>query len=711
AGFMEECAFRAIPLALGALIGQYYGRRTLGIALAVVVQAVVFGAAHANYPGFPAYSRPVELVLPAVLWALIFLRFGLLPTILLHALFDLCLMAMPLFLVAAHGAWIQQGLVIAAAMTPLFILGVRRAQVGAWINLPSALYNAAWQRQGMATPDEVAAVRPAAAALTQRTAAFQRWLPWLAALIGVAWLCLTPFTPDVPRLPLDRAAAQAAAEAALDARGVRLGPEWWRTSIVRSVGAEQPLWHRFVWQEGGPDVYRALSGKTLAPPLWDVRFARFDGDVAQRAEEWRVTVAGDGKVRQIAHRLPEAAPGARLARDDAEALAGKAIRDRFGVDPAHLQLRAADQTTRDARSDWTFVYADPAVPVGKDGEARVQVAIAGDEVASVGRAVFVPEAWERLEVKRDERFQGIRLAAVLVAAVAGLAALVLAIVNWNRGHCDKRAMRLLFAIVLVVAIVGLGNNWPAIAHGLRTAQPVPSQVGVAVLAGVFGALVLALLSGLMGGVGIWYARWLRPVPMAGRLAFWANGIAVALVFQGIAAASAGMASRDGPLVPDLHLAAQAWPMLGALVEPLKLAAASGFALFALHLFDRVTVHWTRRIWLVALVVMGLFCAGALHDSEAVIGSAVRGLAVGVIAFALLWRVVRFDLRMIPALIATDMVLEGAQGAALSGTATSWWQFAVGASVTVAVAIAMTRYIARPIHHPAEDPATADVDST
>jgi len=82
-GFMEECAFRAIPLALGALIGARYGRRTLGIVVAVIVQALVFGGAHATYPGFPAYSRPLELFVPSILWALIFLRYGLLPTILL----------------------------------------------------------------------------------------------------------------------------------------------------------------------------------------------------------------------------------------------------------------------------------------------------------------------------------------------------------------------------------------------------------------------------------------------------------------------------------------------------------------------------------------------------------------------------------------------------------------------------------------------------
>ncbi|TMG91857.1 MAG: hypothetical protein E6H73_12355, partial [Betaproteobacteria bacterium] len=59
AGFMEECLFRAVPLSIAALIGRRFGHRKLLIGLTLVLQAVIFGAAHANYPGFPAYSRLV----------------------------------------------------------------------------------------------------------------------------------------------------------------------------------------------------------------------------------------------------------------------------------------------------------------------------------------------------------------------------------------------------------------------------------------------------------------------------------------------------------------------------------------------------------------------------------------------------------------------------------------------------------------------------
>ena len=49
------------------------------------------------------------------------------------------------------------------------------------------------------------------------------------------------------------------------------------------------------------------------------------------------------------------------------------------------------------------MFADPRVDVGKDGQARVAVNVAGDEVVSAGRYVHVPEAWQRAEREREGR--------------------------------------------------------------------------------------------------------------------------------------------------------------------------------------------------------------------------------------------------------------------------------------------------------------------
>ena len=192
AGFMEECLFRAVPLSIAALLGGRFGHRRLLIGIALVLQALVFGAAHANYPGFPSYSRLVELVGPAFIWGLIFLRFGLLPTVILHAVFDLVLMSIPVFLIEGPGSAINQALVIAAGLVPLAIVLARRVRAGRWLALPEALRNGAWQAP--AAPEAAALLRGRAAAGVW-TARVQRALP----LLGVAGLAAIGLGGDLQR--------------------------------------------------------------------------------------------------------------------------------------------------------------------------------------------------------------------------------------------------------------------------------------------------------------------------------------------------------------------------------------------------------------------------------------------------------------------------------------------------------------------------------
>ncbi len=697
AGFMEECVFRAIPLAGAALLGAHFGQRRHWIAFAVVLQAVVFAGAHANYPGFPSYSRLVELLVPATLWALIYLRFGLLPTILLHALFDLSLFSIPLFLVDAPGAWVQRSLVIAAAVVPLVVIGVRRWQAGGWRELPSSLWNGSW------LPPPALAHTPVRVS-TERANATATWLwralPWMALAGGIAWAACTPFKSDVPGLPIDRVAAAAAAEAALEQRGIRLGPQWRRFSSIRSGIGElgQTQANTFVWREAGPAAYRALAGNVLAPPTWEIRFARFDGDVAERAEEWRVYVVGNGEIRQIQHRLPEGAPGAILAQNDALEIAQRAMHERFALDPASLQLRTSDQTRRDARSDWTFVFADPKIDVGKGGEARYQVVVAGDEVVAAGRTVFVPEEWLRAETERDDRHQVMKLAGIFAVALGALAALIFAVISWNRGHCDKHAMFLVGSTAMGVAVADLVNGWPDMMMQLQTAEPVASQLATAVSGKLFAALMAAGLVAFLSGVGSWFARSRSPAGFRSHMPAWAAGVAVALIVAGLAAASSALAERTLPLWPALSVESLASPLVGALVDPFGLVWASGVALFVLYLIDRGTQGWTRRVWVAALLLMAISCAGGLAAGREPAVALLSGAVKGLVSFVLLWHILRHDLRTVPAFLATGMVLEGARNALITGDADAWLMAALGAIVTVAVAWAVTRYIARPLEH-------------
>ena len=693
AGFMEECVFRAVPLALGALIGARYGRRRLGIAIAFVLQAVIFGAAHANYPGLPSYSRLVELLAPSLFWAAIFLRYGLLPTILLHAVFDLVLFSIPLFLIDAPGAWTQRALVIAAGLVPAAVVLAWRARQAGWHALPAALSNGAWQPRAPApAAPERAAV---AGTIGARAALLQRALPWLGAAGLAAWVAFTPLSADAPPLSIGRAEAEAAAVAELAARGVTLGPEWTRRSMpaVALDNAVQRQWHAFVWREAGPAQYRALVGNVLAPPLWEVRFARFDGDVADRAEEWRATVAGDGRVRSVVHRLPEGRAGAALAPDAAHALATAAVRARLGLDAQALVPRVAEQERRPARRDWSFAWANPAVNVGTGGEARVQVVVAGDEVVLAGHSLFVPEAWRRAEAERDGRRDNVKIGALAFVVLLAVAALVQAVLAWSRGRSDRRAFWWAAGATLAMSVLGAANNWQAVAMQLRTTEPVASQLTLTVLGSAAGAVMVALLVGLLAGVGAHYARTHVAASLAGRLPAWLAGVAAACATAGIAAALAAPVPNALPVWPDVKLAAGAWPWAGAFVAGLAFVPALAVTLFLLAVVDRATAGWTRRIALAALVLVLIGVALTVATGRDVGHALLQGGVEGLTTLLMAWLVLRYDLRSVPAFVAAGVVLEAAKAAALAGTAAAWAPVAFAGVVTVALAWAATRYLA------------------
>jgi hypothetical protein len=425
-----------------------------------------------------------------------------------------------------------------------------------------------------------------------------------------------------------------------------------------------------------------------------VRYAMFEGDVAARAEEWRIAIDPSGAPSHVRHALPEARPGAHLAKDAARTLAEREISTRFALDPAALNPVAAEEKERPSRTDWSFTYADPRVDVGKDGEARVSVVIAGDEIVDAGRFVHIPEPWLRAERERDGRADIAKIGAGLLFAFTALAALVVAVRSWMRGQCDARALILVFTIVFAAAAARVGVMWPVLAMKLRTTEPVAWQVLLAVAGSLLAAALGALVIALVAGVGAWAARNRHRSPLAGTLPPWAAGVACAMFVAGVSAFAGQLTPADAPLWPSVGVESTAWPAVAAALKGLGMISAIGVGLFMLHLLDRLTQRWSRRHWLavafVVAVIAGLAAIKAGEDGAAV----AEGLASGLMAAAVVYCVLRFDARTIPGFIVTAAILAAAENAALTQTRSGWIAFALAAVVSVAIGIAATRYIDR-----------------
>ncbi len=651
AGFWEECLFRAVPLAGAALIGSRLGGRRWWIGGALVLQAVIFGAGHAGYASQPAYARLVELILPSFGFGLLYLAYGLLPAVVLHFVFDVVWMALPLFVSTAPGVWGSQTLVVALTLLPLGAVLYGRLRTGEWGTLPERFYNRTWSP----TEDEDATeaeMLPVRAGLSWRTAGSVA----VAGLIGLgAWIGTGDFSTVEAPLSMTRSEAESQARSLVQERDV--DPDAW--TMVSSVRVPNGDDDQFVWQEGDRAAYQQLMGAYLTPPYWDVRFLTFEGPVEERAEEYHVHLGPSSDFPEVTHQLPEAAPGDSLAEPAARAIADSVVQARYGHDPDALKRVGAEPDARPNRRDWTFTYADTMDYPLDEGEARVEVELAGSEVTNASSLVHVPESWERETRRRETTMQIVGLISGLIGVLLILGGAVAAIVYWARGQFRLWTFLSVAGGIFALVLVGLANGWPEMVAGFDTAQPYLNQV----ILGLVGPLVLGVFAsgglGLVAGFAHDRIGGSEPTPL----------LRSAAAGLGLGVLGAGLLSLTGTAGPSLS---PPWASYGALDAALPwLAPVPGrlltFAgLTVVLLLIAVTLHrWTQAG--TRRVLAGLGSAGALGFVVAGVGPAetvptwaAQGAVIGLFLAATAGLVWRHDRALVPMMAAGVILLRGAK---------------------------------------------------
>jgi hypothetical protein len=655
AGFWEEAMFRAVPLACAALLGQRYGRRGWWIAGALLLQAVIFGSGHAGYANQPAYARLVELILPSFMFGGLYLVFGLWPGIVLHFTYDATLFALPLFVSSAPGAWVDRLMVVLLVLVPLWVVLGGRRRAGAWTEAGEETRNGAWQPPAREERPPRAQV-PAASL----HAGLLRFLP-AAGLAGlVLWVAFAGFRPDSPPLNVSRGLAEQRARQALAARGVALDGRWRALPSLDGAPVET---HNFVWRTAGRDAYRRLLGQFLPAPRWTVRFVRFQGDVAERAEEYAVSVAGDGRVTRVRHTLAEAAAAPSLAEGDARALAGQTIRDRFSLDPAGVKEVEAKPSKQKNRTDWLFTFSVPVRPPLPQGEARAGVAIAGSEVSDAYRFVHVPEEWSRAERDRTTLLTVINMGCIALLVLAVIGGIIFSIVSWVRRRFSLRAFLVVALLLFAVNVVNRFNALPMVTALFSTAQPYELQLVVTAATLIIGLTLVSVAMAVLAG----YVAHNPGRDQVREPARWALGASAACLAAGLGAAAASLGPSMSPAwaaySPLAAYVPWAGPALDAVSQTITMTLAGWFLV---RLVDGLTAGWTRRKAAGAglVFVLGLVLSG-VRGVDSAPGWLVAGVLIGAFALVAYYFVFRPAPEALPAAVATMLVL-GAVKSALSG---------------------------------------------
>jgi hypothetical protein len=610
AGVWEEALFRALPLSMFSLwVGRRPGRQWW-MAAGVVVTAIVFGFAHSNYASWPSYSRGVEIFFDACLWAVLFLNFGLIVTVVAHFVYDVVLFG--LFAASGSAAEYRVTAVIMglALLAPALAVAWRWARQGKLVAAPT---EARFGTPAPAPPEEVlAAPAPVRGhALSKRARQLAIVVAILAVIVAVA---RAPQPALGPRFTAQRAQVLRAADSVLRAHGG--DPAGWRR-LTGTATDTLAAWGRYLREYRLIPRAQQLAASYVPPAWWIVRYVHSDGATAQqRTEEWRVRMWPDGRPLDARHLIADSA--SRGTADPAAvrrvALATLAPE---GVDTTTLQESEFQETARPARKDVTVKYTDTAVALPAGAAAKVWVQVAGDEPLVARRGVELPEAFLRAD--RERQTNGALIAGLCgLLLLGGIVAGTIVVVRRHPavladGLLDRRRTLALVGALAALALVERLNGLPSSLLSYDTSEPWSRFMATA--AAGYALVIVEVLFVL----GVWLAlgalRRRVGIPMLPGATTGSPSRDILVAGVGLGAVAFAMA-RLGTLVPldrvphlphvPTTLLDRALPWLGE-VPGLPSSAMMNVALLGIPMLvvAGLTRRWALRA-LIATVLIGLF---------------------------------------------------------------------------------------------------------
>ena len=654
AGFWEECLFRAVPIAGAALVGDRFGKRNLFIGVMMVFQAIVFGAAHANYPVQPAYARVIELIIPSIVFGFIYLRFGLLAGIIMHYSYDVAMISLPLFIAEVPGIMLNRIIIILFLFIPLWVVLFYRLRSGSWSTSEGENFNRDWVLPPELKDDGDSLNIVFDEKQDQSIFSKKETLIALAIAGSLAWILFSSFEIDHPSMEISRDDAIALTDKAMTEYGFDSNRTWTVESQHQAWNNKQ---YQFIWQQRGRESYHELLGNYLSEPKWAVRYRLYDGDVVERAEEFITWVNQEGKITRLLHTLPEEMEGLSLTEDKARSIVLDFIFKTYELVPESIIEQEARSDKKPNRLDWVFTYKDIRESSPDEGELKIKVLLAGDKISDAYRYVHIPEEWTRKEQDKNSKMAPISFILFLSVILAVVFITTKGVIRWSKKEFNLPLFYKGLGFFVFIGILDQFNGLPNTLWVFRTSEPYADQLYQAVLMGSLGVLFMSLVRSILISATQNMIYHIMPVRSKARLE---KGIYIGLFVAGLFTSISIMFPSLSPQLGSFWKLNDQLPLLGSLISVIYSYVELTLIMLTVSLtLSYLSNNWSTKVPLTMLylVLLGLAQASANNGArDAFLLLFLAGLIIAVVFYALHKEIIRFYPTLIPIISATLVII-------------------------------------------------------
>ncbi len=467
AALTEEFMFRLFAISLFRRWIKYNW-------IAIAIPAFIWGFGHTFYPVEPIYIRGVEVGLVGLFLGWIFLRYGILATVIAHYTYDCVLVGLPL-LRSSNIYFISSGVgVVLLMFLPAILLGpvakYRKWELIEETPSPKPESTIPVEPVPLTTiPTEEIAQNVSAESLAEYKPLSNRLclLLLILSLLSAGIIGWNHFKKydSTPVYKIGKKEATQLATGFVDQMGVshKGFTDVTYTSVEREHWADIYL-SRILSEDSIKQFYQTLGFNRNG---WYTKWFQ-----PTNPEYYWVGYDDLGHFIGYGYHYKEEAAGASLSKDSAQILA-EAFLQKIRVNPDDYTLIEQSNEKKPHRLDYSFTYEKKGIKV-KELTFRMHVYLAGDKIDGYNRYFKLPENFERDLEKTTIRQTVIEIILVIVGLVVVVLVLISFFKMFRAGEFQWKPGIYFAGISLLLTIVTRINSIPSyyLSYSGNTQEPV-----------------------------------------------------------------------------------------------------------------------------------------------------------------------------------------------------------------------------------------------